>query len=239
MAPRASRSSSRTASRSSSPSPAPVSARTSGRAPKPATVTPAEPMTPAAEEEVAEEEEEVELHAVAGAFVLSPDAREEAENSDVQLPTSPESATAALPKEIASAAPAVKKKMLIAHALKMPVEEVKNLLNSNEAMLGELFVEFTKHDVLKLIATKKAVETTTSAKMEKMGQVLKDRDEKVRTLERDMNATKVRANHAAQNKHLEPDAVQLRVRTPFTSAAFLSLPISPSSTSPHLTSALY
>ena len=130
MAPRASRSSSRTASRSSSPSPAPVSARTSGRAPKPATVTPAEPMTPAAEEEVAEEEEEVELHAVAGAFVLSPDARDEAENSDVQLPTSPESATATLPKEIPSAAPAVKKKMLIAHALKMPVEEVKNLLNA-------------------------------------------------------------------------------------------------------------
>ena len=219
----ASRSSSRDVSRAASPSLV-ASARAPRRTVRSKTATPAPSESPVPVPELDDIFNLLELPVNAmGAFAVSPEAVADAEHFDAQALSSPETAPPTRRKEIASAG-SQKELLRIPHLLRSDEMDLQNHLSSNDAMLAELIAPFTARDIIKLILNKKRVDKTRTAEMEQKDKVIQIREGKIKELDTVIKAMTVRANHAAQNKHLTDEAKQLRVRPPL--AALPCLPMS-------------
>jgi len=135
---------------------------------------------------------------------------------------SPSSAPPTVAKEPAQVRDGLQSKVKLANLLKSSIEELESFTRMDEAHVANLVELPTATEIFKMIIVKKKCEQKRSVEMEQLKQMVKAREEKISEQSTKINADKIRANHAAQNKHLEPAAVQLKVRTQI--AARPSLP---------------
>ena len=212
----ASRRSSRTASRTASRDPSPVSTPVAsssrgGRKPKAApTAAPSSPTPSLAEDTPWEALVLPDADDVFGAFRVSPDG--DAGDVEPLAPDTPASAppTAAKPAPVGQLAG----QMELPHLLRSTIEELENLLRMDANLATDVVAQPTRIDVMKLILTKKRCEKKKAGEIAGLRQEIKTREESLKVSNTELQATKIRANHAAQNKHLQPEVVQLRVRPP-------------------------
>lgn len=209
---------SRSASTSRNTSPRPSTSIASRRASRARAPTPTASPSPLNEINVDEflEELNVPMAENVHAFVVPNSPEPEAENDDVQDALSPSSAPPTVAKEPAQVRDGQQSKMKLAKLLKSSIEELESFSRMDEAHVANLVELPTTTELFKMIIIKKKCEQKRSEEMEQLKQMVKAREDKISEQSTKINADKIRANHAAQNKHLEPAAVQLRVRSQIT-----------------------
>ena len=147
-----------------------------------------------------------------GAFFVPSSPEAEAENDDVQVQTSPSSAPATVTKEAAQVRGGQQSELKLPNLLKSSTEELEKLARMDEAHVANIVTQPSAIELIKMVLVKKKCDEKRALEIVQLQQVVKAREEKNAELRTLVNANKIRENHAAQNKHLEPTAVQLRVR---------------------------